>query len=68
MYATSVNEITILAVSFDFIWIDWQTANEGRPRPEELIGNAMTNTEEKMTHIHTNKTAQKKTCQTVRSY
>jgi len=21
-----------------WIWIYWQTANEGRPRPEELIG------------------------------
>jgi len=41
------------------IWIYWQTANEGRPRPEEIIGNAKTNTEEeKKTHIHTNKTVQ----------
>ena len=28
-------------------WIYWQTANEGRPRPEEIIGNAKINTKEK---------------------
>jgi len=28
-------------------WIYWQTANEGRPRPEEIIGNTKINTKEK---------------------
>jgi len=46
----------------------WQTANEGRPRPEEIIGNAKTNTKEKW-HTYTQiKQYKQKTCQTVRSY
>ena len=32
-------------------WIYWQTANEGRPRPEELIGNAKK--KEKKWHTYT---------------
>ena len=32
-------------------WIYWQTANEGRPRPEELIGNAKT--QKKKWHTYT---------------
>jgi len=28
----------------NWIWIYWQTVNEGRPRPEEIIGNAKINT------------------------
>ena len=35
-----------------WIWIYWQTANEGRPRPEELIGNAKT---QKKNDTHTHK-------------
>jgi len=52
-----------------FIWIYWQTANEGRPRPEELIGTQSLTQKKNKWHTYTQiKQYKQKTCQTVRSY
>jgi len=42
-----VSMIVQMLLYIELNWIYWQTANEGRPRPEEIIGNAKINTKEK---------------------
>jgi len=47
IWTTLSSKIAWETCSIELNWIYWQTANEGRPRPEEIIGNAKINTKEK---------------------